>query len=172
METIQPSANSYDQGSKKALLQKLMSNLLNKPGRSMHEIINGVKEAISAYKNYAKEWDALNGIVSGAATGAAVGATAGGAKKDSIQNVMDQIRQQKGAQPQPQAIPRDVMQKVDPIPQPQMTPLPKISSANEPIGVPSPTPAKPGLDELVAGQSQQSNFNRPAPINNLGIRGF
>jgi hypothetical protein len=47
---------------KKRLLEKLTDNLLGKPTRSMHEVINGVKESIAAYKNYAKEWDNLNGI--------------------------------------------------------------------------------------------------------------
>ena len=47
---------------KKRLLQKLMSDILNKPGRSINEIVNGVKAALGAYKNYSKEWDTLNGV--------------------------------------------------------------------------------------------------------------
>ena len=47
---------------KKRLLQKLMSDILNKPGRSINEIINGVKSALGAYKNYSKELDTLNGV--------------------------------------------------------------------------------------------------------------
>lgn len=46
---------------KKRLLEKLTDNLLRKPTRSMYEVINGIKESIAAYKNYAKEWDNLNG---------------------------------------------------------------------------------------------------------------
>jgi len=45
---------------KKRLLEKLTDNLLGKPTRSMHEVINGVKESIAAYKNYSKEWDNLH----------------------------------------------------------------------------------------------------------------
>ena len=62
-----PSVSEVDaqtDASKKILLQKLMSNLLDKPGRSLHELISGIKEVIGAYKNYAKEYDNLNGVVS------------------------------------------------------------------------------------------------------------
>jgi hypothetical protein len=73
-ELISPSAklpewNSAPKGSpetdnqKKQLLQKLITNLLNKPGRSMHEMINGVKDIISTYKTFAKEVDSVNGNV-------------------------------------------------------------------------------------------------------------
>ncbi len=99
------STSSAGQGHKKALLQKLMDNLLGKPGRSMHEIIDGVKQAMGAYKNYSKEWDTLHGVLPGATAGAAgaVGAgVAGGAAKDNIRNIMDQIQTQKAkASPTP-----------------------------------------------------------------------
>ena len=166
MDTTQIPTNSSDQGSKKALLQKLMSNLLGKPGRSMHEIINGVKEAISAYRNYAKEWDTLNGVTEGAAKGAAIGATAGavgGATKNSIQDIMAQIQQQKAGGVQKSAI-----APIPPMPaKPEMTPLPQMRPAVPPQEVP---PVQP--QDIIAGQPQTSTFNRPAPVSNLGIHGF
>ena len=93
----QPETGNSNQGHKKALLQKLMSNLLGKPGRSMHEIIDGVKQAIGAYKNYAKEWDTLNGVVAPGGTSAPVGPTSGGNNK--IQDIMAQIQAQKAKAP-------------------------------------------------------------------------
>ena len=83
-------------GHKRELLQKLMTNLLSKPGRSMHEIINGVKSAIGAYKNYAKEWDSIGGAVAGAAAGAAFPAAAGAAMgARGIQGILQQVKQKK-----------------------------------------------------------------------------
>jgi len=86
---------SKGDGLKKQLLQKLMSNLLNKPGRSMHEMINGIKDAISAYKNYAKEWDSLNGISpdGGASTEPSLPST-GGSGSD-IQKILQGIQTKK-----------------------------------------------------------------------------
>jgi hypothetical protein len=136
---------STGDGHKKALLQKLMSNLLSKPGRSMHEIINGVKEAVGAYKNYAKEWDNLNGI--GGVTTPAV--PSGGSSVGSVQSILKGIQQKKDGgggpgvnqiQQLPQA-PRPSVQPVSPIPQ-------------------------------IAGQPQTSSFNRPAPVSSLGIWGY
>lgn len=167
--SFQRPQNSGDQGHKKALLQKLMSNLLNKPGRSMHEIINGIKEAIGAYKNYAREWDALNGVSDAVKLGSGVGAgmAVGGAAKNGVQAILDQIKQQKGQQTQSQgqAIPREMMQKVAPMPMmPNSAPLPKMNEM--------PPKMMPVQSDLIAGQQQQSDFNRPAPVNNLGIHGF
>ena len=88
-------SNAAD-GRKRELLQRLISNLLNKPGRSVNELINGVKAAIGAYKNYAKEWDTLNGIrPEGGAT--ASGASNGGSSSD-VQKILQEIQQKKASQ--------------------------------------------------------------------------
>ena len=147
----QPDTGNSNQGHKKALLQKLMSNLLGKPGRSMHEIIDGVKQAIGAYKNYAKEWDTLNGVVA-PTVGSSTGASAGGSQ-NNIRSIMDQIQQQK-AKAAPAPIP--TIQPVTPPPSAPVTPpMPQNQAA-----------------PLIAGQPQTSTFNRPAPVSNLGIHGF
>lgn len=165
METIpsQENRNDSGQGMKKALLNKLMSNLLDKPGRSMHEIINGVKEAISAYRNYAKEWDILNGVVAGEDSSTALGAPGAGGNKDAIQGIMEQIRQQKAGGPSPVA-PMPAPAEVGAMPPPPMAPIPPDVGPSVPQGALQ--------DELIAGQPQSSDFNRPAPVSNLGIRGF
>lgn len=156
-------------GHKKALLQKLMSNLLSKPGRSMHEIINGVKDAIGAYKNYAKEWDSLNGAVGAGASAAPSMGPSG------IQKIMQGIQDKKapqdggggpgmpgGAGPaMPSSMP----------PAPQMVPQ---YTGNVPA---TPSKGIPPLHQLepmppIAGPSQQSSFNRPAPVNSLGMFGY
>lgn len=157
-----PSSGSSGQGQKKALLQKLMDNLLSKPGRSMHEIINGVKAAIGAYKNYAKEWDTLNGVVAPGASSPSSEAVpaAGGAPRNSIQTILDQIKQQKqGAAPMPTSIPMP--------PSPKTMPLQQM-----PTSLPPMPPKEMPPQEPIAGQPQTSNFNRPAPVSNLGIHGF
>lgn len=248
-------SGSSDNGHKKALLQKLMTNLLSKPGRSMHEIINGVKAAIGAYKNYSKEWDNLGGAVAGAAVGAAVPGAAMGAR--GIQNILQQVKQKKtpdgsggpgdrpmgnpngmptqaqgtpalGQRPsmptQAQGVPqRPEMpsmpaqaQVTPPSPQPVRPPqmpsampsqaqgvrptaLPSQAQGNpslppQSFGNPQPTsmpPAPPvvpqqmgnvppGMPPMgamppipeIAGQPQTSTFNRPAPVNHLGIFGY
>lgn len=162
-------------GHKRQLLQKLISNLLNKPGRSMHEMINGVKDAIGAYKNYAKEWDSLSGMgmgaMGGGAAGAGVKAATGGA---DIQKILRGIQEKKGGMPQPQP----------------MTPPASMGGAMDAQGGPGfgmgiSLPAQaPGLSRaqtnmdphataaLIAGQPQTSTFNRPAPVNHLGMFGY
>ena len=57
-----PNINSKNTDQKKQLLQKLMSNLMNKPGRSMHELLNGIKDVIATYKTFAKEVNELDGV--------------------------------------------------------------------------------------------------------------
>lgn len=60
-----PSTASPDpvHGHKKHLLHNLMSKVLgNSQGANVHETISGIKSALGAYKNYAKEWDNLNQI--------------------------------------------------------------------------------------------------------------
>lgn len=163
-----PTGNS-DVGHKKALLQRLMSNLLSKPGRSMHEIINGVKDAIGAYKNYAKEWDNLSGAVGGAVGGAVSGAAGG------IQDILRMIQQKKGGQDgaggpgnmptgNPNGMPiqaRGVPALGNPVQRPAMPQMP------------AQMPAPPTMPQaqLIAGQPQVSSFNRPPPVSTLGIWG-
>jgi len=94
-----PMSMGKGEGLKRQLLQKLITNLLNKPGRSMHEMINGIKDAVSAYKNYAKEWDTLNGIspdqVDPAAEAMSSAASSGGST-DDIRKMLQDIQAQKG----------------------------------------------------------------------------
>lgn len=169
MDTIQspsqPSGGGSGNNQKKELLQKLMSNLLNKPGRSMHELINGVKAAIGAYKNYAKEWDSLNGMSTEASTGAPSQPVMG-ANRGSIKSILDQIQQKKAGAP---AMPSPST----PAPQaqpPANIPLPPSGSAMPPMppqgSAPMPQPP------MIAGPEQKSEFNRPPPVSNLGIHGF
>ena len=156
----QPDTGNSNQGHKKALLQKLMSNLLGKPGRSMHEIIDGVKQAIGAYKNYAKEWDTLNGAVQGATVGGAAGAAVGAAgstAKNSVQDIMKQIQAQKAQQntPTPTPLPR-MPQPMQAKQAPQATAVPNMYQR---MGMPQPTDpnviGKPGPTNL-AQMMQQS----------------
>lgn len=131
---------------KKQLLQKLMSNLLSKPGRSFHELSNGVKQAISTYKNFSKEFDQAHGM-------------APQQSQNGVQRVMQSVQQKKstdgsggpGMQPMPAqpAIPAT----------PAQTQVP-------PVRINGGEPVSP-----IAGQDQTSTFNRPAPVNSLGIWG-
>lgn len=191
-------------GHKRELLQRLMSNLLSKPGRSMHEMINGVKDAISAYKNYAKEWDNLNGIASGAVAGGAVGAAAG-AGASGIQKIMQDIEAKKGGGApadggggpgfNPQMPGQRPQMPQPPMMHPQMPQAPQrpqgqgwggeqddgrgMGSGQAPHMVPpqqmggGPSNGIPPVAGIppIAGQPQASSFNRPAPVNSLGIWG-
>lgn len=169
----QTSSGGSGQGHKKALLQKLISNLLDKPGRSMHEIINGVKEAISAYRNYAKEWDTLNGVATGAAIGGAVGglpgavtgAAVGCAAKNSIQTILDQIKQQKSSIPNQPPMPTSLPQMPpSPATMPMPTSLPPMpQKAMPPQGMPPNGMGGPG--DMVRFPSRQFN-SRPSPMGN------
>ena len=125
----------------------------------MHEIINGVKAAIGAYKNYAKEWDTLNGVVAPGTSGPSseIVPAEGSAPRNNIQAILDQIKQQKqGATPMPTSIPTP--------PSPATMPMP--------TSLPPMPPKTMPPQEAIAGQPQTSNFNRPAPVSNLGIHGF
>lgn len=50
---------------KKKVLQQLMDAALKgiTPGAGVEAAITGIKNAVAAYKNFAKEWDNLHGIV-------------------------------------------------------------------------------------------------------------
>lgn len=135
-------------GAKKQLLQKLMSNLLNKPGRSMHEIINGVKSAIGAYKNYAKEWDTLSGASMGGTTStpnASNGKMSGG----DVQGILKGIQEKKAAQTG-QGGPGF---QVPPIQQPM------VPQMQQPVAPQMPIP-------------QANGYKAPAPVSSLGIFGY
>lgn len=147
--------NNSNVGHKKKLLNKLMENLLNKPGRSMHETISGVKSAISAFKNYSKEWDTLNGISSDQPTansGPSMPASvSGSAGADKIKQIMQEIQSKKAQQPTDGGGGPGSM--------------PNAPAMNGQAQVPPMAP-------LIAGQPQESSFNRPAPVSSLGIYGY
>jgi hypothetical protein len=171
-------SNQVSQKEKKQLLQKLMTNLLGKPGRSFHELSNGVKNAIATYKTFSKEWDTLNGADGGQEQGS------------GINRVLDTVRQKKsdgsggpGAQGMPQF--KQMPQQAQGVPQRPTAPMggqppaPQFNQMPQQAqGVPQRPAAPPvrvngGAPEpLIAGPEQTSSFNRPAPINNLGIHGF
>lgn len=142
-----PPASSNNGGLKKQLLQKLMSNLLNKPGRSMHELITGVKDAIGAYKNYAKEWDSLSGL-SDSSTGTPTSGT-GAPGGNKVQDILKSIQSKKAP-------------TVDGSGGPGST----INTSSSPQQIPQQIPSEP----LIA-VPQSFDFNRPAPTNSLGIWG-
>lgn len=51
---------------KKALLQRLLQGALGTyAGRGIHDTIRGVKGAVDAFKNYAREYDKISGAVNG-----------------------------------------------------------------------------------------------------------
>lgn len=145
---------------KKQLLQKLLSNLLGKQGRSFHELSNGVKQAIGTYKNFSKEWDELHGVAPQTGNG--------------VQRVMSNVQQRKNdgsggpgfTQPQQQSpagqTPNVVPQQIENAPSSGNPPI----SGIPPIRINGQPPVSP-----IAGQGQTSSFNRPAPVSNLGIWG-
>lgn len=166
MPTPKPSNN----GHKKMLLNKLMEHLLTKPGRSMHETINGVKSAIGAYKNYSKEWDTLNGLgdmAAGAASSVVGGGPAmkaAGAGSNKIQQIMQEIQAKKSQQPS----------SGDGQGGPGFSSMPPAPSMVPEQTVEAPqniAPVDP-IPPLIAGQPQNSSFNRPAPVSTLGIYGY
>jgi hypothetical protein len=148
--------NSGD-GFKKQLLQKLMSNLLNKPGRSMHEMINGVKEAIGAYKNYAKEWDTLNGINPQAGASQGTGSSMGAGSGNSIQKLLQSIQQKKTP-------------VTPPAPATPIVPTTDGSGGPglPPIGQTQQLPTFPPMNT----QATQSGYKTPPPVSSLGIWGY
>jgi len=166
-EWNRPTNTSGGDGQKKQLLQKLMSNLLSKPGRSMHEIINGVKDAIGAYKNYAKEWDTLAGGAAGAVSPMVSGGMKAGAS--GIQKILQGIQQKKsdGSGGPGMSVGRPMTPSSMP-PAPVMV-APSVVNATTNTNTPPPIQAAP---DLIAGQPQTSSFNRPAPVNQLGVFGY
>lgn len=60
---MEPNAQQDPTGHKKALLRHLIGVAVGTTsGKGLQEVISGIKTALSAYKNYSKEWDNLNGI--------------------------------------------------------------------------------------------------------------
>ena len=51
---------------KKVLLQQLIASAMGGPNKSLQEIISNIKSALDAYKNFAREWDNIEGGVEGA----------------------------------------------------------------------------------------------------------
>lgn len=55
-----------DNDYKKTLLKQLISVAMGSAaGRGLQEIISGIKNAVAAYKNFSKEWDNINGVMTG-----------------------------------------------------------------------------------------------------------
>ena len=139
-----PGGGTQSDGLKRQLLQKMMENLLNKPGRSVNELVNGVKAVIGAYKNYAREWDTLSGITE--APLYPEGSSAGGSSE--IQDILSKIQAEKGS----------------------AGGAPQSGSIDSASAIPPPPPIGP-MDKGPSGLGGPG-FNRPAPINRLGIWGF
>lgn len=157
--------NNPNNGHKKKLLNKLMEHLLNKPGRSMHETINGVKSAIGAFKNYSKEWDTLNGLgdqasaPSGPSMPSSVSSAPG---SDKIKQIMQEIQAKKAQQPTDGGGGPGFS---------SMAPAPTMAVPQQVNQNNGQAPVAP-MPPLIAGQPQTSSFNRPAPISSLGIYGY
>jgi hypothetical protein len=133
-------------GLKRQLLQKMMENLLNKPGRSVNELVNGVKAVIGAYKNYSKEWDNLSGVSEAPLPPEGSSPSAGGSSSE-IQAILDKIKSQKG----------EMVQGATP---------PGLDST----AIPPPPPIGP-MDKGPSGMGGPG-YKQPAPINRLGIYGY
>jgi hypothetical protein len=101
---------------KKTILQRLISHAMGgaSVGKGLHEVMNSIKTALGTYKNFAKEWDTLNGVVASGA-GAKAGATVG-----------SQVRAQPAMPPRPPQAPN--LQTVSPM-------------GARPTGMPTPTGA-------------------------------
>lgn len=161
---------SGDDGGKKQLLQRLLSNLLNKPGRSMHEIINGVKSAIGAYKNYAKEWDNLNASMKGLPgnmsnsipTTNSVGSSRG--VQDIIRGIQEKKSKDGGGGPGIN-MPSSMAQAPNMVVPQTMTP----SSTG-----PSPIQQMPQLPptNVPPTNVQRDDYKSPPPVSSLGMWGF
>lgn len=171
-----PSGNGNQ---KKKILQKLMDHILNKPSSSVHETISALNDALGAYKNYAKEHDTLHGT--GIDNMPAV-------KPPQVSDNMpvtgpNSLPTSMSLPPHPTQMPVPAPNSMPPVvSKPAMTPPPmsppamgqlqKPGQPSQPGNGPMPMPPMPpSQDQMIAGQPQQSNFNRPAPTNSLGIMG-
>lgn len=62
-QSAPPGESMGSQGHKRRLLHHLVNTAMGTTaGKGLAETISGIKNAIGAYKNYAKEWDNLNGM--------------------------------------------------------------------------------------------------------------
>lgn len=60
---MEPNTQQDPTGHKKTLLRHLIGVAVGgTAGKGLQEVISGIKTALSAYKNYSKEWDNLHGI--------------------------------------------------------------------------------------------------------------
>jgi hypothetical protein len=144
-ESTVSSTDTKGNAMKKELLQKMMSNLLNKPGRSVNEMINGVKSVIGAYKNFAKEIDQLNGIdpsVSSDNANAETSALSSGSG-DEIQKMLRSIQSKKSPQES----------------------VPTVDGGGGPG---FPMVSQPPVQQM----PQQPQYNTPPPYNSLGMFGY
>ena len=190
MDQIQP-INQNDQNQKKQVLQKLLSHVLGKTSSSVHETVNELNAAMGAFKNFSKEWDAIHGVTQ--KTNAPTGVPGPGVPPiGSMPPVSTPITPPAGPMPgnnmpsvapgapvipAPNAGSNNITPpppKPNPAP-PVMSQDPKNGQLNIP-GMPHPSTGQPqnagmGGPGFIAGPPQQSSFNRPAPVSNLGIFG-
>ena len=54
-------ADNSQNEQKRILLKQLIESAMGGPNKSLQEVISDVKSALEAYKNFAKEWDNLEG---------------------------------------------------------------------------------------------------------------
>src|SRR5258708_24810812 len=132
---------------KHQILQQLMGAVLGAPAQSAEHLMSGVKNALSMYQKFSKEWDAVSGAAMGGAVGGLekLGESVGNAVNPKKQMVKSAIKQmpQGGAKPlpaggMPQMQHNPMMQApIHPPFQPHLNPSP---------GAPSPAPqmAPPG----------------------------
>ena len=139
--------NGKNSDIKKKLLSKLMSNLMDKPSRSLHEMVNGVKDVIGAYKSFAKEIDAVSGdgILPSSPSD-----TSQTQRSSDIQKILQGIQSKKD--------------------------LASPSPVDQGPAIPEPTPSLPpagmGGPGYGTTSNQSTSYNRPAPVSNLGIFGY
>lgn len=147
-----PSPSKGDE-QKKQVLQKLISNLLGKPGRSFNELANGIKMAMTAYKSYAKEIDTLNGVNPEGSSVSPMSVPPAGGSSSEIQKILNSIQQKKASSTDGAGGPGVQYQP------PTIVPL-------------TPQPIPNNQNSFIAGNPQTSTFNRPAPVNQFGVFGY
>lgn len=116
------SAVSGQNDPKKRLLMQLMQAAMGtSAGKGIHDAVHGIKTALGAYKNFAKEWDTVHGMGEVAAdpAGAAMGNGVGG-------NGMQRIQQMPLKQQASDIQPMQNLQPQHPAPQPLPATLPPI----------------------------------------------
>lgn len=105
---------------KRDLLRQLISAATGgAANKGLHEVINAIKTALGAYKNFAKEWDNVDGAAKGAAEGAGQGAM-----------LKQMVKPPMGAMPMPN--------------QPPMMPKPPVQNLQPPMTGPIQPPQGQG----------------------------